>query len=96
MFQESLLLVGVDYLKPIGWAYKGASGFGKVLHFQSTEPCASRVQTRAVCRCRDRRGLASSASVPQMWFSLEPPQLGYIFPLQRRERLLALCEIIAN
>lgn len=48
MFQESLLLVGVDYLKPIGWAYKGASGFGKVLHFQSTEPCASRVQTRAV------------------------------------------------
>lgn len=48
MFQENLLLMGVDYLKPIGSAYKGASGFGKALHFQNTEPCASRVQTRAV------------------------------------------------
>lgn len=88
--------MGVDYLKTIGSAYKGASGFGKVLHFQSTIPCASRVQTRAVSHCLDWRGLASSASVPQMWFSLEPPQLDYIFPLQMREWLLALYEIIAN
>lgn len=48
IFQESLFLIGVDYLKTIGSAYKGASGFGKVVYFQSTVPCASWVQTRAV------------------------------------------------